>query len=101
MEYVIRLADWMRETLPEVSDDHLYTIEFHIRRLIKEQNLCMKSMMRDEKCRTHQPEAASEDVETEQKDSESDSATSDGESTANTSDFSSKVLKKKLRCVKV
>ena len=58
-------------------------------------------MRHDEKCCTHQPEPANEDVAIEQKEPECDSATSDNESTSNTSDFTSKVLKKKLRCVKV
>ena len=101
VEYVLRLADWMRETLPKVKDDHLYTIELHIRHIIKERNLCLKSMMNDENCNTHKVAPIKEDAETKNSDTESDSATSDSESTTSNTDFSSKVLNKKLRCVKV
>ena len=100
VEYVLRLADWMRDSLPDIADDHLYTIEFHIQRIVKEKNLCIKSMMKDEKCSKHSPSVI-KDIAREEKESESDDVSSDNESTSNTSDYSSKVLNKKLRCVKV
>ena len=31
VEYVLRLADWFRLNFPDVMDDHLFTIETHIR----------------------------------------------------------------------
>jgi len=45
VEYVLRLADWVHETLPEVRDDHLFDIETHVRLKVKERNLCLKSLM--------------------------------------------------------
>ena len=47
VEYVLRLADWFRSTLPGVRDDHLFTLEMHVRHKIKERNLCVKAMMRE------------------------------------------------------
>lgn len=34
IEYLFRLADWMREALPGVADDHLFGIEKRVRELI-------------------------------------------------------------------
>ena len=48
VEYVLRLADWFRLSLPDVLDEHLFTLESHIRHVIKERKLCVKSMMREE-----------------------------------------------------
>jgi len=48
VEYVLRLADWMRDTFPDVVDVHLYTLEMVIRKLIKERNLDLESMMNKE-----------------------------------------------------
>jgi len=45
VEYVLRLADWVHETLPDVQDDHLFDIETHVRLKVKERNLCMKTLM--------------------------------------------------------
>jgi len=45
VEYVLRLAEWVHETVPEVRDDHLFDIETHVRIKIKEKNMCMKSLM--------------------------------------------------------
>ena len=91
----------MRENLTDIEDDHLYTLEFHIHRIIKERNLCIKSMMRDKSCSAHSSASADKDVAMEEKEVESDDVSSDNESTSITADFSSKVLNKKLRCVKV
>ena len=101
----MRLADWMRKHLPDIKDEHLYTIESHIHRIIKENNLCIKSMMKDETCRTHSKSLSSDtDTDKEEVGVEADDheSNSDNESTFNTSSgHSSKVANKKLRCVKV
>ena len=36
MEYVLKIAQWMRHTLPEVMDEHLYALEHHIRRMVRQ-----------------------------------------------------------------
>ena len=102
VEYVLRLADWMRDKLPDIEDEHLYTIESHIRRIIQENNLCLKSMMQNEKCKTHSiSTTSSESDEKEESEHEIEDASSDTESAPTTSKYSSKVLNKKLRCVKL
>ena len=102
VEYVLRLADWMRDKLPDIEDDHLYTIESHIRRIIQENNLCLKSMMQNEKCRTHSiSDTSSDNEEKVECEDEIEDVSSDTESASTTSKYSSKVLNKKLRCVKV
>jgi len=45
VEYVLRLADWFHKQLPDVHDDHLFGIEVHVRLKIKEQGLCMQTLM--------------------------------------------------------
>jgi cation transport protein ChaC len=45
VEYLLRLAGFMHEFLPEAVDEHLFTLEFLVRSRIKEQNLCLKTLM--------------------------------------------------------
>ena len=47
VEYVLRLAEWLHTTLPSIHDDHLFSIEDHVRRKVKERNLCLKTLMGD------------------------------------------------------
>jgi len=102
VEYVLRLADWMRDKLPDIEDDHLYTIETHIYRIINEKNLCLKSMMQDENCKTHSiPNSSGHNKDKDERELETEDISSDSESTPSTSKYSSNVLSKKLRCVKL
>ncbi|XP_075227225.1 putative glutathione-specific gamma-glutamylcyclotransferase 2 isoform X2 [Lycorma delicatula] len=45
VEYLLRLAKFMREDIPEAEDSHLFTLEFLVMTRIKEQNLCLKYLM--------------------------------------------------------
>ena len=45
VEYVLKIAQWMRHTLPSVEDDHLYSLEYHIRRLVRRKGLVMSELM--------------------------------------------------------
>lgn len=45
VEYVVRITDFMRHVLPEEKDSHLYSVDYHIRRILKEQE---KSILMDE-----------------------------------------------------
>jgi cation transport protein ChaC len=45
VEYVIKLAHWLRKTFPEYWDDHLYSIESHILDEVKQQDLDITSML--------------------------------------------------------
>ena len=93
----------MRDNLPDIDDDHLYTIESHIHEIINENNLCLKSMMKNQTCTTHSSSSMSrkDSESTTESDLEVDEVPSDSESAPNTSGYSSKVKPKKLRCVKV
>ena len=94
----------MRDNLPDIKDDHLYTIEKHIHEIINENNLCLKSMMKNQTCSTHSSSTSRKDSESNNSESdvEVDDVPSDSESTSNPSaGHSSKVKTKKLRCVKV
>lgn len=50
VEYVLKLAKWLRETFPSVWDDHLYTLETFVRIEVKLQNLCLDTLMGAEDC---------------------------------------------------
>ncbi len=39
IEYVLRLAEFFRANLPEVIDDHLFTLESLVRKRMKEKNI--------------------------------------------------------------
>lgn len=45
VEYVVRLANFMREHFPNECDNHLYTLENEIMTIVKEKNMCMKTIM--------------------------------------------------------
>jgi len=45
VEYLLRLAEFMREKVPEGYDEHLATLEILVRMRIKEGNMCMKTLM--------------------------------------------------------
>ncbi|XP_012284752.1 putative glutathione-specific gamma-glutamylcyclotransferase 2 isoform X2 [Orussus abietinus] len=45
VEYLLRLADFMRRYLPEAHDEHLFSLEVMVRSLIKERNLCLRTLM--------------------------------------------------------
>ena len=45
VEYVLKLGEWMREVMPEVEDDHLFTLEALVRFKIRQRKLCTKKLM--------------------------------------------------------
>lgn len=45
VEYLLRLAEFMHRFLPEAYDEHLFTLEMLVRSRIKEENMCLKSLM--------------------------------------------------------
>ncbi|XP_044741429.1 glutathione-specific gamma-glutamylcyclotransferase 1-like [Chrysoperla carnea] len=45
VEYLIRLATFMRDTIPEAIDEHLFTLEYLVRARIKEMNLNLDTLM--------------------------------------------------------
>lgn len=47
VEYLLRLAEFMHDYLPEACDDHLFTLELLVRSQIKQENLCLRTLMGD------------------------------------------------------
>lgn len=47
VEYLLRLADYMRDNIPEAVDEHLFNLEYLVRSRIKQNNLSIKSLMGD------------------------------------------------------
>jgi len=45
VEYVLKLAEWLHKTLPEVWDEHLFSIEMQVRLKVKERRLCLQTLM--------------------------------------------------------
>ncbi|XP_015514621.1 glutathione-specific gamma-glutamylcyclotransferase 1 [Neodiprion lecontei] len=45
VEYLLRLADFMHQYLPDAQDEHLFTLEMLVRARIKEEKLCLKTLM--------------------------------------------------------
>merc|ERR1711879_259261 len=93
VEYVLKLAEWIRDKLPEVQDEHLFRIELDIRKKIELQDLCMTSLMGDNHDMDHEHivQAANQDV------AEVDDESRPGKGPG----FSAQVKPKCLRCVKV
>ena len=107
VEYVLRLAEWFRATLPEQADDHLFTLEKHVRREIKERNMCLATLMAGKckgTCTTTReqqhaiPAAAA--VESEEE-SMSEGEDAGGNNASRNKAFAARVGRKALRCVKV
>lgn len=45
IEYLLRLAEFMHRYMPDANDEHLFTLELMVRSRIKEQNLCLTTLM--------------------------------------------------------
>ncbi|KAG7207467.1 hypothetical protein KM043_009102 [Ampulex compressa] len=45
VEYLLRLAEFMRRYSPEAQDEHLFTLELLVRSSIKERNMCLETLM--------------------------------------------------------
>ena len=45
VEYVLKLAEWMRAKLPDIHDPHLFTLEELIRAKVEERKLDMRKLM--------------------------------------------------------
>ena len=95
---MLKLAEWIRSTLPEVQDEHLFRIELDIRRKIELKNLCMTSLMGDNHDMDHEhvhvQAAADQDVAEVDDESRTGNGKEPGFSAQN-------VSAKCLRCVKV
>jgi len=95
VEYVLKLAEWIRKCLPDVIDDHLYSIETAVRTKIDQRNLCLTSLMGD----THENQAIAEQPEAEIQEPGNEPGT--GCPNKSGSGFSTLLRPKCLRCTKV
>jgi len=91
VEYVLRLADWFHQMLPNVYDDHLFSIETQLRIKIKERNLCMKTLMGEKE----------EEVEPVHVAHDPDHHDPDSPSAARRGTFTFTCEKKCLKCMKM
>lgn len=84
VEYLIRLADFMRNDLQDaaISDDHLFELEHLVREMLVEKNICISSLM------GNTPERIRRDSHEEIR-------------RPTTFEFTSRVPDKKLRCLNI
>ena len=45
VEYVLKLAEWLHKEVPNAWDDHLFSIEVEVRRMVVERGLCLPTLM--------------------------------------------------------
>ena len=93
IEYVLRLAEFFRENLPEVIDDHLFTLETLIRKRMKENNI---SFTEDERVAQAKEKVLSPADQAAQPDNNANQ-----EIRRDSFQYLSRVSPKKLLCLKV
>ena len=99
VEYVLKTAEWMKKNIPGIQDDHLFSIEKHVRRKIAEYKFNLRHLMGEPE---EESEAESdEEVSDASEDDDEESDDSSGGSGKQGSRFSSHVCDKCLRCVKM
>jgi hypothetical protein len=95
VEYVLKLAEWIRKNLPEVVDDHLFDIEKAVRTKIDQKSLCLLSLMGQSHLDSNHHAIEGPEVVP-------DDESGNGSETKSKSGFSTTQLKPKcIRCVKV
>ncbi|KAK6641096.1 hypothetical protein RUM44_012797 [Polyplax serrata] len=95
VEYLLRLANFVRENIPEAVDEHLFTLERLVRSQIKEKNLCLKTLMGENKSVIDDSRAEGG----QEQEPEGGEAGRSGSRSA--LHFTSRVSPKKLRCVNI
>lgn len=93
VEYLLRLASFMREHIPECDDSHLFTLEMLVRNRIKEYNLSIKQLMGEEQSPQRSPERDAQP--------EGGVVAAEPMIRVDTFEFTSRVPPKKLRCLNI
>ncbi|XP_035219048.1 glutathione-specific gamma-glutamylcyclotransferase 1-like [Stegodyphus dumicola] len=89
-EYLLRLADFMREHVPEAWDEHLYLLDHLVRARLKESNLSIEDVMGEGRSLAVAAIAAGNfDNRHEER----------RRSPSPTSDYASRISSRKLRCL--
>ncbi|XP_011167844.1 glutathione-specific gamma-glutamylcyclotransferase 1 [Solenopsis invicta] len=93
VEYLLRLAEFMHRYLPEAHDEHLFTLEMLVRSRIKEESMCLVTLMgnRDFVLDLDEDARAELAISTEEV----------NERPRENSQFSARIPSKCLRCVKM
>lgn len=91
VEYLLRLADFVREQVPEASDEHLFALEALVRDRVEARQLCLQTLMGEVPSKGPVPAA-------EPLPAPRDAA---APPTAASAQFSNRVPSKKLRCVNI
>ena len=45
VEYVLKLTEWLHKTVPFACDDHLFSIETEVRRMVEARGLGLTTLM--------------------------------------------------------
>lgn len=93
VEYLLRLASFMREHIPECDDSHLFTLELLVRKRIIESNLSIKQLMGEELSPQRSPDREGQP--------EAVAAAAEPVIRVDTFEFTSRVPPKKLRCLNI
>lgn len=93
VEYVVRLANFMRDHFPGEADHHLYGLEEEVMKRIEGRKLCLGSMMGDGKGCVRFVRTA--------RDRREESPAQEGEPERENLKYAARIAKKNLRCLNI
>lgn len=96
VEYLLKLASFIREAIPEAEDTHLFTLEYLVRTTIDQRKLCIKSLMGEADI-SSPPKSPERDPLPEE---EVEGAAA-AQVRVDSFEFTSRVPPKKLRCLNI
>jgi cation transport protein ChaC len=91
VEYVLRLANFMKHHFPDYDDQHLYNLEAEVLKRVEEKNMCLMTLMGDgEGCVTFVKEERRRSVDN-----------ADNQERIETFQHTTRVPEKTLRCLNI